>query len=162
MKPTPEIEKTARELLSKGYQLQKQGQIDRAISLYRQAIECYPTAQAYTYLGWALSIKGYPEKAIAECLKAIELDPDYGNPYNDIGAYLIQQRRYKEAVGWLEKALKAPNYENYCYPYMNMARIFELIGDWNRSVEYYEKALAEAPGYKPAVSALEKLKGRYN
>jgi hypothetical protein len=25
------------------------------------------------------------EEATAECLRAIEIDPDFGNPYNDIG-----------------------------------------------------------------------------
>jgi len=26
------------------------------------------------------------EEATAECLRAIEIDPDFGNPYNDIGS----------------------------------------------------------------------------
>jgi hypothetical protein len=34
---------------------------------------------------------GLTDDAITECHHAIEVDPDFGNPYNDIGAYLIEQ-----------------------------------------------------------------------
>ena len=51
---------------------------------------CYPTAEAYTFLGWTYHFQGRIEDAIAECKRAIEVDPEFGNPYNDIGAYLIE------------------------------------------------------------------------
>jgi len=35
--------------------------------------------------------QGKLEDAIAECQRAIKIDPDFGNPYNDIGAYMIEQ-----------------------------------------------------------------------
>ena len=41
-----------------------------------------------------ISVLAYPGKvdqAIDECKKAIRIDPTYGNPYNDIGAYLIER-----------------------------------------------------------------------
>ncbi len=31
------------------------------------------------------------DDAIDECKKAIAIDPEFGNPWNDTGAYLIQQ-----------------------------------------------------------------------
>ena len=36
------------------------------------------------------------------------MDPDFGNPYNDIGAYLIEMGRLDEAIPWLEKATLRP------------------------------------------------------
>ena len=50
------------------------------------------------------SFQGRPDDAIAECKIAIAVDPDFGNPYNDIGAYLIELGREEEAVTWLERA----------------------------------------------------------
>ena len=44
------------------------------------------------------------DDAIAQCEIAIELDPEFGNPYNDIGVYLMQQQRLDEAIPWLERA----------------------------------------------------------
>lgn len=152
----------AESLLEQGYHLQMAGQLDRAASLYRRSIACNPTAMAYTYLGWIFSLKGHPEQAIEKCRRAIELDPTLGNPYNDIGAYLIQQKRYKQAVPWLEAALRAPNYENYCYPYYNLGKISELLADWYRALEYYEQALSENSRYEPARTAIDKLRGKFN
>jgi tetratricopeptide (TPR) repeat protein len=49
-------------------------------------LDLHPTAQAHTSLGWTYHFQGKLLDAIAECQRAIELDPHFGNPYNDIGA----------------------------------------------------------------------------
>ena len=59
------------------------------------------------FLGWTYSYQGRLDDAIPECQKAIEVDPEFGNPYNDIGAYLIEQQKHDEAIPWLERALQA-------------------------------------------------------
>ena len=44
---------------------------------------------------------GQLDEAIEECHRAIRTDPDFGNPYNDIGAYLIELNRLmKRSPGW--------------------------------------------------------------
>ena len=44
-------------------------------------------------------------EAIAQCEIAIQIDPEFGNPYNDIGVYLMQQKSWmKRFLGW-----KKPN-----------------------------------------------------
>ena len=48
---------------------------------------------------------GIRVKATAECLRAIEIDPHFGNPYNDIGDYLMQQGKLEEAIPWLRRSL---------------------------------------------------------
>ena len=54
--------------------------------------------------GLDLFVPGRLEEAIEECHKAIAVDPTFGNPYNDIGAYLIEMGRLDEAIPWLERA----------------------------------------------------------
>ena len=56
----------------------------------KRSIEIPPTAEAHTYLGWTYSLQGKLDEATAECLRAIEIDPEFGNPYNDIGVYLCR------------------------------------------------------------------------
>ena len=68
-----------------------EGKLDRAIEDYQRSIAVHPTAEAHTVLGWTLSFQGRLAEATAECLRAIEIDPHFGNPYNDIGVYLMQQ-----------------------------------------------------------------------
>src|SRR3972149_8533908 len=95
---------------------QREGELEEAIRLYRASIRCHPTSEAYTFLGWSLSFQGHYEEAIEECKKAIAVDPDFGNPYNDIGAYLINLGGLDEAIPWLGKGLRAARYEGYPYP----------------------------------------------
>src|SRR5262245_48910215 len=101
----------AEALFQQAYKLQVAGEFDRAILLYQQSLEVYPTAEAHTFLGWTYSFQGRLDEAIQECHRAIEVDPDFGNPYNDIGVYLMQQGEYDAALPWLEKAKHAPRYE---------------------------------------------------
>src|SRR5581483_1197121 len=86
------------------YKLQMAGQLDTAVLLYSKSIDAYPTAEAYTFRGWTYSMMGRLDEAIQECYKAIEVDPSFGNPYNDIGAYLIEKGQHDEAIPWLERA----------------------------------------------------------
>lgn len=79
----------ASEYFDKAYRLHINGKISEAIKAYRKSLSYYPTAKTHTHLGWALSLEKRYEEAIEECKIAIELEPDYGNPYNDIGTYLI-------------------------------------------------------------------------
>lgn len=144
------------------YEKQSQGQLDEAIRLYVKSLEVLPTAEAYTFLGWAYSFQGRYDEAIAECRKAIDLDPDYGNPYNDIGAYLIEKGRLDEAVEWLEKATQAKRYDSYCYPLYNLGRVHEQKGDWPNALGYYRRALESNPQYSLADRALRRLQGMLN
>jgi len=150
------------EFFKKGYALQLKGQLDKAANYFKESIRYKPSAEAYTYLGWIYSIKGHYEKAIENCHKAIEVNPDFGNPYNDIGAYLIQLKKYDEAISWLKKALKAPKYDNYCYPLLNLGYVFEKKGEWLKAIKYYEKSIKENPKYKPSQTALDRLRGKFN
>src|SRR5439155_4304594 len=100
------------EILQDAYQAQMEGDYDRAIELYRFSLEMHPTAEAHTFLGWTYHFQGRVDEAIAECKRAIKIDPDFGNPYNDIGAYLIEQNRFDEAIPWLERATEARRYRS--------------------------------------------------
>lgn len=140
------------------YEAQRQGDVDLAIELYQKSIASFPTPEALTFLAWALSFFQRYEEAINYCKKAIELDPEFGNPYNDIGAYLIELNRCDEAVPYLEKALKAPRYEMYCFPHYNLGRVWESKGMILKARQSYQQALEENPEYILAGEALEKLK----
>ena len=95
------------EVLQDAYQAQMEGDYDRAVELYQSSLELHPTAEAHTFLGWTYHFQGRLDDAIAECRRAIDIDPEFGNPYNDIGAYLIELRRLDEAIPWLERASRS-------------------------------------------------------
>jgi Tfp pilus assembly protein PilF len=153
---------TAKSHFEKGFEAQKQGDFTRALACYQQSIEVHPSAEAYTYMGWTYSFLGQYEKAIRVCMKAIEVDPDFGNPYNDIGAYLIEVGRYEEALPWLRKATRAPRYECAHYPWYNMGKIYERTGQPCRARDAYARALQVYRGYPLAVDALVRVLATLN
>ena len=150
------------QLFQKAYEHQMKKELDEAIELYKKSIAAYPTAEAHTFLGWTYSWMGRIDDAIAECQKAIEVDPTFGNPYNDIGSYLIMKGKNDDAIPWLERALQAPRYESYCYPHMNLGRVYEAKRDWLRAKEEYRRALEENKEYTPAAQALARIRGFLN
>jgi len=150
------------QLFQKAYEHQMKKELGEAIELYKKSIAAYPTAEAHTFLGWTYSWMGRIDDAIAECHKAIEVDPTFGNPYNDIGSYLIMKGKNDDAIPWLERALQAPRYESYCYPHMNLGRVYEAKRDWVRAKEEYRRALEENKEYTPAAQALARIRGFLN
>lgn len=152
----------AKEYLEKAYHLQMEGKYAEAIKNYRLSIKLYPTAEAHTFLGWAYSCLGEYEKAIEECKKAIEIDPEYGNPYNDIGSYLIELGNPDEAITWLELALKAKKYNSHHYIHINLGRAYELKGLWFDALEEYKKAIDIEPTYEIAKKLYYSLQGKLN
>jgi Tfp pilus assembly protein PilF len=95
-------------------------------------------------------------------MRAIEVDPDFGNPYNDIGCYLMQQGKLDEAVPWLERAKQAKRYEPRQFPYMNLARIHVKQGRWWDALREFEGAVRLAPADAELRRALHSLRGRLN
>ncbi len=136
----------ALDLLEKGGLAHQQGQIDQAIQIYKDSLAYHPTADAHTYLGWMYSFQSRLEEAIEECHMAIEVDPDFGNPYNDIGCYLMQLGQFEEAIGWLNKAKRARRYEPRHFPYMNLARIYVRRNEYGKAAEELHGAVRRAPG----------------
>ena len=152
----------ATELWQEAYRRQMKGELDRAIELYKRSLEAWPTAEAHTFLGWTYSFQGRIEEATAECLKAIEVDPDFGNPYNDIGCYLMQQDKLDEAIPWLEKAKQAPRYEPRQFPFMNVGRIYLRQRRWWDALREFEAAVRLAPDDAELRRALHSLRARLN
>ena len=58
----PEMDETTRATAERhfreGYEAQVRGDLDAAFTHYRQSIAAVPTAEAHTFLGWALSFQG--------------------------------------------------------------------------------------------------------
>jgi Tfp pilus assembly protein PilF len=138
------------------------GDVEEAIQLFTRSLELEPTAEAYTFRGWAYSFQGRIEEAIEECRKAIATDPAFGNPYNDIGCYLLQKGDLDGAVPWFERAKKARRYEPRHFPYLNLGRLHVARGDFQKAAEEFQGALKESPDDPIALKFLEALRFKVN
>jgi Tfp pilus assembly protein PilF len=147
----------AREEFGRAYAHHMAGRLEEAMAGYRRSIAAHPTAEAHTFLGWAMSFQGRHEEAIAQCKLAIAVDPTFGNPYNDIGAYLIEMGRHDEAPDWLERAKTAARYEPRQFPYFNLARVYIKQNRLREAVAELRRALTIEPRYEIARRELTRL-----
>jgi Tfp pilus assembly protein PilF len=157
-----EVREEAQQHFQRAYEAQMAGRLEEAIALYRRSIDLHPTAEAHTFLGWALSYLDRHAEAIEECKVAISIDPDFGNPYNDIGAYLIALGRAEEAIDWLERAKAARRYEPRHYPYFNLARVYVRQHKIYQAIRELQSAVAIEPRYTAARRELHRLLGLLN
>jgi tetratricopeptide (TPR) repeat protein len=157
-----EVRRRAVELFRRAYEAQLEEDYAGAVELYRRSIETYPTAEAHTFLGWVYSFEGRYDEAIDECLKAISVDSSFGNPYNDIGSYLIAQGDLWTCVRWLRRALRAPRYESYAFPHFNLGRVYEERHRPLDAARHYGLALEERPDFAQAERSLRRVQARLN
>lgn len=145
------------ELIQEAMNHQMAGELDDSIRLYKESIALCPTADAHTYLGWAYSFQNRIDDAIAQCEIAIQLDPEFGNPYNDIGVYLMQQQKFDEAIPWLEKAKRAKRYGPRHFPYLNLGRVYLSKGMLQKALEEFRGALDRNPNDAELTQLIEQL-----
>jgi Tfp pilus assembly protein PilF len=157
-----ERRRRAIEIWERAHAHQMRGDLEQAIQLYRESLAFFPTAEAHTFLGWTYSFQGRLDEAIAECHKAIAVDPDFGNPYNDIGVYLMQKGDLEGAIPWLEKAKQAPRYEPRQFPYMNLGRIYLRRGQWTQALRELEAGVRAAPNDEDVRKMLHELRAKFN
>lgn len=150
------------ELFERAYEAQQNSDYEEAIELYKRSIAVYPTAEAHTFLGWVYSFQERYDEAINECLEAIRVDSTLGNPYNDIGSYLIAKGDMWDCVRWFKRALVAPRYESYAFPHFNLARVYETRGRLLDAARHYGLALEQQPNYAQAALALRRVQAVLN
>jgi len=160
-KPVKREEKAA-ELFRQAYHAQLNGDMGNAVRLYQESLQIHPTAEAHTFLGWTYSFLHRYEEAIEECKNAIALDPDFGNPYNDIGSYLMKLGELDKALPWLERATSAKRYKARHYPHMNLGRLYLAKGDQLGAMREFSIAVQMEPRYLPARVALATLASQLN
>jgi tetratricopeptide (TPR) repeat protein len=152
----------ARQLFERALSAQMDGRLEEAADLYTRSIGIWPTAEAHTFLGWVYSMQHRWDEAIDECHRAIAVDPDFGNPYNDIGAYLIELGRMDEAIPWLERAKRAARYEPRHYPHLNLSRIYAARREIVAAVRELRVVVEIEPRHTGARRELHRLLGLLN
>lgn len=130
-----------------------QADLKTAKKCFKASIEIFPTAEGYTYYAWMLSFEGEYDEAISLCKKAIDQDAEFGNPYNDIGAYLVAKGEVESAITWFERAKGAKKYEPRHFPYANLGRVYLKKGMLLKAREEF----AEAAKILPHSEEIEKI-----
>lgn len=150
--------KRAQKLIEDGLDHFSNGELNEAIECFQKSIEVEITPEGYTYWGWMLSFNGKLDEAIELCKQAIDLDPDFGNPYNDIGTYFMKKGELDKAVPWLEQAKQAKRYEPRQFPYLNLGRIYLSQGMFLKALKEFEAALVHDPENTELKSVIARIR----
>lgn len=127
-----------------GIALNDQGDADRAIAHYRQAVELRPSyAEAHYNLGRLLAQKGQVDEAVAHYEKALEINPADAAAHNNLGATLFANGRVDEAIAHYQKALAIQ--PDYADASCNLASALLSKGALDGSIAYYFACLAISP-----------------
>lgn len=155
---TPEERaRQAAEMFQSAYRLQSMGLMNEAVEMFQRSIETRPTAEAHTYLGRVYRLQGKLRDAIDECKAAIEIDPGFGNSYNDLGAYLVDQGEFHKAIPWLEKAIECERYATRHFAWFNLGRAYLALDELSLARACQRQALKLAPDYTLALEAIRRV-----
>src|SRR3982751_2154370 len=152
----------ATELFRRALAAQHEKRYEEAIELYQRSIDVCPTAEAHTFLGWVYSFQNRYDEAISECLEAIRVDETLGNPYNDIGSYLLAKGDAYGSVRWFKRALLAPRYESSAFPHFNLGRVYESRKRFMDAAKHYGLALEQNPEFTEAAVSLRRMQVKLN
>ena len=119
----------------------------RAIYDYTKAIELDPNyAHAYYFLGELFTIGSSPDDdlAISNYTKAIQLKPDFYFAYGGRARAYVRQKNYTLAL--VDRTISIQMSHNFngqwgAEAYDNRATVYELMGDYDRAIADYTKAM---------------------
>lgn len=89
-------------------------------------------------------------EAIEAFQRAVRLNPEYGQAWNNLGQALIAHKRYAEATDALQQAMDIPTYLTPEYAAYNLARLFQKQSQRKKALDYAQLALEKNQGYWPA------------
>jgi tetratricopeptide (TPR) repeat protein len=141
-----------------GTTLGDKGQVNEAISEFREAIRIKPDyGQAHYNLGYALFTKGQLDKAMAEFQEAIRLKPDYQARFDNLSKIMEMNNlawqlatgsdaRIRDGAQAVELAERACKLTNYRIPIMvgTLAAAYAEAGWFDEAIATGQKACALA------------------
>jgi spermidine synthase len=138
-----------RDLMAMGDNLMKNGAFDKAIVVFRQAVQADPeSADALTSLGVAMARRGNLPGAIQEFQKAIQLDGDHGKALNNLGLAMMNMQRLAEALPYYQRAVKAD--PDYADARTNFGIALMRVGRGQEAMRQFSEALTIQPAHAGA------------
>lgn len=123
----------------------REGKLDVAMQQLEQAFGANSRyAPAYDMMGVLLQKEGSPSnlaKADGYFRRAIEIDPEFMQAYNNYGVYLAKVGKHKEAIAQFEIAGAALGYTGRTSALENLGISYERLGDTANAKQTFIKAI---------------------
>lgn len=146
-----------RDKIDKGKEQYRAGFLDRAAYFFSQAMEMEETPDSLFYLGLISSQKNQIIEALSYFYRSFQMDPNYGNPCNEIGVILLRLGREREAVYWLKRSITCQVNDAVHIPLFNLATLYKIWNRPERSLQYLHRAIEFAPDFEEAILLRDEL-----
>ncbi len=132
-----------------GYEFQRRGQADEAITEYQTALALAPTyAPAHSNLGALLAARGQHAEARTHYREASRLEPTLAEPLINLGIDLAEAGEYAEAIDTLQRAVALdPNHVDAHY---NLGMALASVNRLDDARGEFERTLALDPRHAAA------------
>ncbi len=138
-------EQAARTRTAIAAQYIQSGDLDAAQRHLQQALEANPrSAAAHNMMGVLLQTEGSAvnlRRAEESYRKAIDLEPNFAQAYNNYGVFLFKQQRYAEALQRFEVAGATLGYDGRASALENLGRTALQVGSPERAKSAFEQAI---------------------
>jgi tetratricopeptide (TPR) repeat protein len=112
---------------------------------------------------YLLKFEDFP-KAIDFFKKAIKVDPEFSEAYNNLGVAYEKSGRFEDAIGSYKKALSNLLYRTPEKAYYNLGRLYYKLSRYDDAIDAYKEALKRLTEFYPAYYGLAlcyNAKGKY-
>ena len=156
----PSLPQQARDAYKKGAKRASDDKPEEALKLFEQAIRAAPAFYA-AHLAMAdqyLKLRRFDDAA-ASYIKAKEIKPDRAEPLSGLGATLIQQQKYPEALSQLRRVVEMGKQSSATYLYLGLGET--MTGDYAAAETDLKRSfeLSKAPIARIYLANLYELKG---
>lgn len=156
-KNTPPQTETKGDPVSSGLQFVREGKLDDAIALFKEAIDRSPDdVSLYILLGSAYLKKDLYDAAISLFKQAIEINPLSSLTHYHLGVAYREKREYEKAVVEFKQAVAAQ--EDYKEAYYIMGLTYADLGLTDDAKYAFQRALDIDTSFERARLQLDKLK----
>ena len=140
-----------------GMLYQNAGNLPAAAACFNRSLQRKPSPEAFTQLGSVLGLMGDLDAAITQCRKAVDLNPEFGVAWNDLGFYYIEKHSYDDAEKCLQKAISARIPGPQAQIYYNLSRCQASRGMVGAALSAIENSLLHDPKAKRAREVRDEL-----
>jgi tetratricopeptide (TPR) repeat protein len=107
---------------------------------------------AYYNLGTYLDHAGRTDEALTNYMRALEIQPHYQDPLNNIGCILAERKQFAESVPYFEAALRYKS--DYTDARANLANSLRKIGRYKDAIPEYRTVVEKRPSDTSALNGL--------
>ncbi|MDD5731028.1 MAG: tetratricopeptide repeat protein [Candidatus Omnitrophica bacterium] len=144
----------AEEAFQKGITYSKNQNYEEAITELTKSILINPSSRVYSFRAYVYLMQNNAEKALADCDKALEIDPKNAQAYNNRAAAYQKKDNFDKAIEDCGKAIEID--ANNPYFYKNRALAYFSKKEYESSWKDAHKA--ESFGFKLNAEFIEALK----